>query len=485
VPAAIGDEKMNDETKLTIGAIFNLETVMTIHPTASSLTTHTALTTAGSLSGIFHRWTPVVMWMCIAWLTSPALSHDQIPGAPQTRPIMISGAMIHVVDGPVIEQGSILFDHGKITAVGQQLALPRGAEQIDATGKHVYPGLIESMTDLGLREIAAVSETADHSERGSLNPNVQSWVAINPDSELIPVARAGGVLLALVCPRGDWLRGRSAVVQLDGWTPAEMTLLPTAGLCVNWNAMHPRESDAKKRAGKQAEKFKELDDLIEAARRYGKARAARPEQTATNLRLESLLSVVEGTLPLIAEANRQEVIESAVTYAQSNGLRLVIYGGYDAADCAELLKRYDIPVIIGSVYRLPLRRHDPYDAPFTLAQRLQAAGIRYCIGGEGDGSPGGAANTRNLPYHAACAVAFGLTREQAIRSITLSAAEILGVDDRVGSLTVGKDATLIVCDGDLLETKSNVTTAFIQGRRVDLRSRHTMLHEKYQTKYER
>ena len=249
--------------------------------------------------------------------------------------------------------------------------------------------------------------------------------------------------------------------------------------------MHPRVDDREKRASEQAERYSELDALLDEARRYGEARIAHPEQTPTDVRLESLLPVIDGAVPMIVEANRQEVIESAVAYAQGKGIKLVIYGGYDAPRCAELLKRYDVPVIIAAVYRLPLRRHDAYDAAFTLPQRLRSAGVKYCIAGEGPGYPGGASNTRNLPYHAACAVAYGLPREEAIRSITLSAAEILGVDDRVGSISVGKDATLLIVDGDILETKSNVTHAFIQGREVDLGSRHRTLYEKYRKKYSR
>jgi imidazolonepropionase-like amidohydrolase len=412
-------------------------------------------------------------------------AHDQIPGAPQTRPVLISGATVHVIDGNTLDGGSVLFAEGKITAVGKSVAAPKGALRIDASGKHVYPGLIESMTDLGLREISAVEETDDRTELGSLNPNVRSWVAVNPDSELIPVARAGGVLAVMTAPRGRWIRGQSAVLQLDGWTAQEMTLLAPAGLYVDWSATQSRDDDEKKWAEDREENLKELDDLLDDARRYGQARQANPDGTPTDLRLDSLLPVIAGERPLIAQAQRQSTIESAVAYAQSQGLRLIIQGGYDAADCAQLLRRYDVPVIIGSTYRLPLRRDDPYDAPFTLPARLRQAGVRFAIAGEGSGSPGGAANARSLPYHAGAAVAYGLSPQDALRAITLSAAEILGVADQIGSITVGKDATLIITDGDILETKTHVTEAFIQGRVVDLGSRHKTLYEKYQQKYGR
>ena len=423
-----------------------------------------------------------VLTVIVAISAAPVSAHDQIPGAPQRQPIAIRGATLHLVDRPVQTQSSLLFEDGTITAIGKQIQLPETVREIDGTGLHVYPGLFDAMTDLGLREISAVDVTVDRSERGEENPNVRSWVAVNPDSELIPVARAGGVLVGHVAPGGQWLRGQSAVMTLDGWTAAEMNVKAPSALCVDWSAMHPRGDDPEDVAKEREQKFKELDDLLDRARRYRSARQ-NASDVPSDIRLESLLPVIDGELPLIAEADRLEAIESAVAYAQSQSLKLIIYGGYDAAECADLLKAYDVPVLIAGTYRLPQRRGDAYDAPFTLPDRLLQAGVEFAICGEGPGYPGGAANARNLPYHAGNAVAYGLPREQAVRAITLSPAEILGVGDRLGSLTVGKDATLIVVDGDVLETASNVLHAFVQGRQVDLSSKHKMLYEKYRQKY--
>ncbi|TWT97305.1 amidohydrolase family protein [Neorhodopirellula pilleata] len=429
------------------------------------------------------------VWTSVALISNALSAHDQVPGAPQRKPILIHGGTLHIGNGEIVEKGSILLVDGKIQAVGRRVDAPEKAISIDATGQHVYPGLIESMTDLGLREISAVDVTVDSTEWGNENPNVRSWIAVNPDSELIPVARAGGVLLAHVAPGGSFLRGQSALIALDGWTIQDMAVRAPAGMCVDWETLTPRGSDDADTVKKREERLQQLDDWLDRAERYGIAQeeAANTESRAiaTDVRLESLLPVLSRELPIIAHADALAAIRSAVAYTQARGLRLVIYGGHDAGDCAELLKRYRIPVIIAGTYRLPRQRDDDYDAPYTLPARLESAGVKFAIAGEQPGYPGGASNARNLPYHAGCAVAYGLDREAAVKAITLSPAEILGVDDRLGSLETGKDATLIIVDGDVLESPSNVQQAFIEGRTVDLGNRHRTLFEKYRRKYSR
>lgn len=422
--------------------------------------------------------------ICIALLgTAPA--NDQVPGTKQVKPVLIRGATVHPIDGPVIERGAVLFSDGRIVSVGtiDEVETPDQATVIEAGGKHVYPGLIESMSDLGLREILAVDVTLDSDELGDRNPNVRSWVAVNPDSELIPVTRAGGVLIAHVTPGGRFVRGQTAVMMLDGWTAKEMNLRAPGGLSVNWESIQPRDDDPKEKAKKSDEELDKLDQWFDQAQRYLDARESSEIPIETDVQLESLAPILRGELPMYIEANRQSSIESAITYAAGRGFKMVLYGGYDAAECADLIKRYDVPVIVGATYRLPQRRDDPYDAAYTLPERLRRLGIRFAIAGEGAGYPGGSSNARNLPYHAANAVAYGLPVDEALRAITLSAAEILGVDDRIGSITAGKDATLIICDGDILQTETNVTEAFVQGRVVDLSSKHSMLFRKYQQKY--
>lgn len=426
-------------------------------------------------------------------LTVHCSAHDQVPGKTQSRPILIVGATIHPIDRPAIPDGILLFENGLIRAVGSTLGgeLPANTLRIDAVGKHVYPGLIAGMSEIGLREIAAVNATIDENEIGATNPNVRSWVAVNPDSELIPVARANGVLIAHISPTGERMQGQSAVMQLDGWTAKEMILKAPAGLCIEWDSIEPTGKNNASRIDMREKNLKELDDLWEATKRYSAALDASEKANARgsldgktrDLILESLIPVVKGEARVFVEANRKAAIESAVAYTQSRNMKLTIYGGYDAVSCAALLKRFDVSVIIPGTFREPLHPHDAFDAPYTLPYRLHKAGVKFCISGEHAGYPGGATNLRNLPYQAARAVAYGLSHEDGLRSVTLSAAEILGVENEIGSLSVGKHATLIICAGDILEVGSHVTHAWIQGKEVDLGSRHRMLFEKYEKKY--
>lgn len=415
----------------------------------------------------------------------PAMASDQIPGARQTRPVALTNAVIHPVTGPVIERGTLVFTAGRITELGPDVQPPNGAEIIDLQGKHVYPGLIEAHTQLGLTEISSTRATIDHTETGFINPSVAAHVAVNPDSELIPVTRANGVLAALTAPSGGLVSGQAAVLQLDGWTWEQMTLKPRAALVINW----PRISAATRRSLTRSDNtepasdenpVKQLRDLFAQARAYGKARAANPDAQRFDARLAAIHSVLENHTPLLVSADRLDQINSAVAFAVEQQTPLIIFGGYDAPDCAALLRQYNVPVIVSAIHREPLRNHDDYDASFTLPERLRQAGVRFCISGSARSETW---NARNLPWHAATAAAYGLPRDEALKAITLYPAQILGVADRLGALEPGRDATLFVSTGDPLETEPQVTNAWIQGRRVDLSSKHSQLYQKYQEKY--
>jgi imidazolonepropionase-like amidohydrolase len=413
----------------------------------------------------------------------------EIPGANQDHPIALVGGVIHPIRGPEMRDGVLLFDKGKIVAVGKDVKLPVGTEKIDLKGKHVYPGLIDAHTPVGLVEVPSVRGSVDEIEVGRVNPSARSLVAVNPDSELIPVTRSNGVLVALSAPGGGLISGSSSVIQLDGWTWEDMCVRPDVGLHIVWPRMAPihtwrGEETAEHQLSDRDKALRELRETFHDARAYWTNKKARAEQKAApperDARWEALVPVLEGKRPVIIQADEIQQIQSAVAWARHEGVKMILLGGYDAPHCAELLKKYDVPVIVGGVTRLPQRRDDPYDAPFTVAAELHEAGIRYCICGAGR-----MGNVRNLPYHAAMAAAFGLPVDEALRAITLYPAEMLGVADRLGSLEAGKDATLIVTTGNPLEIPTQVTDAFIQGRRVDLSDRQKRLWKKYEEKYRR
>jgi imidazolonepropionase-like amidohydrolase len=286
------------------------------------------------------------------------------------------------------------------------------------------------------------------------------------------------------------ISGTSALIQHDGWTWEEMTLSAPIGMHVRWPNMVPvlqwdTEKSSRDQRKDRDEALKALQKVFDDARAYQTARrAATGDGTLSqpiDVRWEAMLPVLDGNLPIIVHADRADQIQAAVALATREKVRLIVLGGYDAPQCARLLKKHKVPVILAGTLQLPKHRDDAYDAAYTLPERLRSAGVEYCIGmGGRDDS-----NMRNLPYHAAMAVGFGLSQDEALRAITIYAARILGVDDRVGSIEVGKDATLIVTDGDILETATHVEAAFIQGRPVDLSNRHKRLWHKYQEKYRR
>lgn len=421
--------------------------------------------------------------LLISAVGATVFADETVPGRPQKSAIALVGGTVHPIQGPAIENATIVFQAGKIVAIGQGIEVPADAEVILVDGKHVYPGMFESHTQLGLKELDSVRASIDQSEVGNINPNVLASVALNPDSSLLPVTRANGVLLALSAPIGGLVSGQAAVIQLDGWTHEDLTLDAHTAMVVNW----PGPPGRGRRGGRgtpappTTDPLAELKKLVDETRRYQDLRTHQPEQQPVDLRLEAMSQVTTRQIPILAAADSLSQIESAVAFAVRENLRLIILGGYDAAECADLLKRHDIPVVITAVHRVPQGRSDAYDASYTLPARLQAAGIRFCISGSGRSESW---NSRNLPYHAATAVAFGLDADQAMRSITLSPAEIFGVANRVGSLEVGKDATLIVTDGNPLEIPTQTEIAYVQGRRLDLSNKHTRLRDKYLQKYD-
>jgi imidazolonepropionase-like amidohydrolase len=425
----------------------------------------------------------MVFAACVS--ASATLGQDLgIKAPPQERPVMITGATVHTVSGPSIERGYVLFEKGRITAVGGGTPPRAGPEtvRIDAAGKHVYPGLIGAVTQLGLTEIQALRQPNDFREVGSVTPEVRAIAAVNPDSTLLPVTRSNGVLVAGVFPSGGLVAGRAAAIQLEGWTWEEMAVREHIGVVVEYPMVRPvtewwstRPAEEQMRDARRA--IERLSEVFRTARAYALARAGDPG-TPVDLRWEALAPVLRGELPVFITANDVDQISSAVAWALEMEVRPVIVGGRDAHLVTDLLKTHDVPVIVRGTHNLPRRSDSDYDEAYTLPVKLESAGVRWCLAFSDD-----TAHERNLPYNAATAVAHGLPRDAAIRSITLAPARILGIDDAVGSIEVGKHATLIVTGGDPLETATNVEMAFIQGRRIDLSNKQTVLAEKYRERY--
>jgi imidazolonepropionase-like amidohydrolase len=429
-----------------------------------------------------------IVTIAFSFAITSAQNSAQIPAPPQGQAMALVGGTIHPMSGPAIEGATIVFDKGKITAIGADAAIPPDALRIEVSGKHVYPSLIEMASTLGLVEISAVSATRDMSELGNINPNVRAEIAINPSSEHFPVTRANGVGLAVTLPSGGLIAGKGALLQLDGWTWEDMTVKAPVCMVLNFPRMttfrsrffRVSEQDQKKR---RKEQMDALSTAFREARAYKTAKEAAGKQGvpfhAYDARWEAMIPVLDGELPVWVNASEIKQILAAIDWASREGIKMVLGGGADAYMVTDLLKSKDIPVIVLSTLRLPSRRDEPFDTPFTLPLKLFEAGVKFCISGAGRM----AGNERHLAHHAAKAASYGLPVEEALKSITLYPAEILGVADRLGSLEAGKDATLIVTDGNPLELTTNVEKLFIDGRDVDLNNKHKSLYHKYREKY--
>jgi imidazolonepropionase-like amidohydrolase len=408
------------------------------------------------------------------------------------RPVVIiKDARIVTVAGPVIEKGSVLISGGKVAAVGPSVAVPPGATVIDGAGKTVYPGLIDGLTSLGLVEIQSVPGSVDTAEVGDVNPHARAWVALNPHSEQLPVARANGITTALAAPTGGLISGQSALIRLAGATPDALTVKTPVALHVVFPSGRPAPDPARlvedpepktfEERQKEKKKNKErgldrLRNLLEEAKAYGAAldasRAGGIDPPRPDVAMEALAPFARGAAPVVMRADDEEDIRAAVRFAEERGLKLIVAGGLEGWRCAGLLAAKGVPVLL-KVDRLPDRESDPYDAVFANAARLHEAGVRFAIVSDD------ADTSRNLPYEAAMARAFGLPAAAAIRAITLSPAEIFGVDDRLGSLVPGKDANVVVATGDLLDHRTAVTHVFIDGVAQSLETRHTRLFEQF------
>ncbi len=399
---------------------------------------------------------------------------------------VIRNATIYPVTSAPIESGSIVIAGGKIVAVGRTVDTPEGATVIDGTGLSVYPGMIDSGTSIGLTEVGSVAGTRDIQELGDLNPNAVAAVALNPHSNVIPVTRINGITTVLTEPGGGIISGQSALIQLSGWTPPEMVLKSPAGMHINFPRVRttplsgqPQDEEGEKRAKKQyTSQLEKLRDTFRDAKAYEKALSAsekinaqhRPEK---DLILHALVPVVRGDVPLVIFANLEADIREAMKFSDEVGIRMILSGGQEVQRVLPELRSKNVPVLLGPIWTLPGKEDDPYDLLFSNAAALHQAGIRFAI------RTGGAHNARHLPYQAAACAAFGLPKEEALRAVTISPAEIFGVADRIGSLEAGKIANVIVTDGDPLEIRTNLVRLFIGGEDIPLDSYHTLQYDKF------
>ena len=417
----------------------------------------------------------------ILFIFSILLASDQIPGAKQSKPILLKGGTLHPISSNSIVSDIILKD-GKIAKIGKDLLLNK-AEVIDITGLHVYPGFIASATTLGLVEINAVRASEDHSEVGKYNPNVRVERAYNPDSELVPITRSNGILNIHLIPKSGRISGTSAVMQLDGWTWEDCIVKAPSGIHINWPwmaiAKHrwEKRSEEKQREDIQNQ-IKDLKDFFNDSRYYLEAKK---NDTEIDVKFESMIPLLERQIPAYIHANRIEQIESAIYFAKEQQIDMVLIGGADSWMVSSLLKENNISVIYEHPLSTPMRRGEAYDIKYVVPKLLYESGVKFCI--SASSSTFEAPHQRSLPFEAAMAVSYGLPLKEGLRSITLSAAEILGVDKYIGSLEKGKNATVFVSDGDPLLFDTNILSAYIDGRKVDMNDRHKMLRDKYLEKY--
>ncbi|HEV2720816.1 MAG TPA: amidohydrolase family protein [Thermoanaerobaculia bacterium] len=417
-----------------------------------------------------------------AMFAGSLFAQSVIPNSPGKKlTVAIRNATIYPVTSAPIENGTIVFANGTITAVGRDVAVPQGAMVIDGTGLRVYPGLIDSGSRVGLVEIDAVPGSVDTAELGDINPNARAEVAINPHSNLIPVTRVNGITTSVVEPVGGIISGSSALIQFAGWTPQEMTVKAPLAMHVHFPRLRggrfaevPQDEEAEKEAKKNyTQAVDKLRDTLRDAQAYAKAASARGKRFDRDLILEALVPVVEGREPVIMHASLERDIRAAIKFADEMKLKMILADAEDVQKVIPELKKRNIPVILGPILELPPREDDPYDLLFSNAKALYDAGVPFSI------QSLDSHNARNLPYHAAACAAFGLPKEAALKAVTIFPAQIFGVADKVGSLEVGKRADVIVTDGDPLEIVTHVKRLFIGGEDISLETNQTLLYEKF------
>lgn len=411
-----------------------------------------------------------------------ALSMVNYAYAQQKENIIFAGATIHIGNGELIENGTIHIKNGIIVAIDNEpsanATIDPTAIVVNAKGKHIYPGLIAPYSRLGLEEVEAVRATLDYREVGELNPNVRALISYNTDSKLIPTVRSNGVLTAMTVPEGGIVTGSSSLMKLAGWNWEDAVYKADVGIHLNWPSMRiysaswaPSAEDQKSNTEKS---YNELRNLFNQAKAYNEINPP----LVKNLKFAAMQDLFSGKKKLFIAADYSKDIIAAVNFSKEYGITPIIVGARDAHLVLNFLKENNIAIILENAHSLPSREDDDIDLPYKKAAILYSAGIKYCM------AINGSWQQRNLPFEAGTTAAYGVPREMALRSVSLSAAEILGVAANLGSLTKGKDATLLISTGDLLDMKSSIVErAWIQGTEIKLKNSQNELNEKYLKKY--
>jgi imidazolonepropionase-like amidohydrolase len=405
----------------------------------------------------------------------------------------ITHAKIFTLTGPAMEDGTLLIRDGKIAAVGANVTVPGDAQVIDAKGLQIYPGLFDPITQMGIREIGAVSATVDSTETGAYNPDVVAAEAVLPSSEHIPVTRAAGITEVLAVPASGGfdssgsdgvLGGQASAIHLAGWTINDMLIKKSVAMVLNWPAI-PEETFDLSTFSRKPKPFKEakeeydkqvneLTEWLDRARHYALAMGhGGPADYQRDLKLEALVPVTRGELPVLVFADHAREIRAAVEFCDKQKLKMILAGGADAYKVKDLLRSKNVPVILRPILTAPLEEDDAYDRLLTQPAELASAGVKFAFGSFDNSF------ARRLGQQAANAVAYGLPYEEALKAVTLYPAQIFGLADQVGTLETGKVANLIVTTGDPLELTSEVKFLFIKGQQTSLNNKHLALYEKY------
>jgi imidazolonepropionase-like amidohydrolase len=407
------------------------------------------------------------------------------PAKKQEGPVFIMNGTVHVGNGQVLNNTSIEIKDGKITAIGNNITPSAGATVADAKGKHVYPGLILSNSNLGLIEVNSVRATADATEIGDYNPSVRSLVAYNSDSKVINTLKSNGITHANIVPEGGTISGSSSVVQLDAWNWEDAAYATDNVIHMNMPALFNRPNRFAAflgQQGPQQDPIKRGLEQIEEVKvffREANAYLSQSQHATTNLKFEAVRGLFTKKQKLFIHCDVVREILAAIDFKNEFGFDIVLVGASESYQVADILKKNNIPVILNQMHALPTLADDAVDLPYQLPALLHKAGVLFAINDE-DGQNRG----KNLPFNAGTAAAYGLPKEDALASITLNAAKILGIADRTGSLEVGKDANIVISEGDILDMRSsNISFVMIEGRIASLTSKHTQLYERYKYKY--